>query len=74
MYLKILVFRLPNGQSAPNFTGGSFFSFGAKFRYVGRTEREIISESLQSLKQHNSADSSPKRKASSGTSDFFPFL
>ena len=46
-------------------TGGGFFS-GSKFRYTGRTEREIMSESLQSLRLQASIDSSPsKRKASS---------
>lgn len=56
---------LPNGQNASVVTGGGFFSH-SKFRYSGRTEREILSESLQSLRQQNSEASSPtKRKASS---------
>jgi hypothetical protein len=56
---------LPNGQNASVVTGGGFFSH-SKFRYSGRTEREILSESLQSLRQQSSENSSPtKRKASS---------
>lgn len=59
-------FSLPNGQNTSVVTGGGFFS-GSKFRYTGRTEREIMSESLQSLRQQQASnDSSPsKRKASS---------
>jgi hypothetical protein len=56
--------RAPNGQNPQLFIGGSFFN-NSKFRYTGRTEREILSESLHSLKQ-SSANSSPtKRKANS---------
>lgn len=45
-------------------SGGGLFSFGAKFRYYGRTEREIISESLAALRKE--ANTSPsKRKANS---------
>lgn len=56
---------MPNGQNASVVTGGGFFSH-SKFRYTGRTEREILSESLQSLRQQSSENSSPtKRKASS---------
>lgn len=58
-------FSAPNGQNPQLYTGGSFFNH-SKFRYFGRTEREILSESLHSLKQ-SSTTSSPtgKRKASS---------
>lgn len=56
---------MPNGQNQTVVTGGGFFSH-SKFRYTGRTEREILSESLQSLRQQSSENSSPtKRKASS---------
>lgn len=44
-------------------SGGGLFSFGAKFRYYGRTEREILSESLAALKRDR--DSPSKRKANS---------
>lgn len=65
LFLLNLINRLPNGQNASVVTGGGFFSH-SKFRYTGRTEREILSESLQSLRQQNSTNSSPtKRKASS---------
>lgn len=57
--------RALSGQNPQQFIGGSFFNH-SKFRYYGRTEREILSESLHSLKQ-SSTTSSPtgKRKASS---------
>ncbi|XP_070505325.1 FERM domain-containing protein 3 isoform X1 [Chironomus tepperi] len=61
---QMFFFTAPNGQNPQLYTGGSFFNH-SKFRYMGRTEREILSESLHSLKQ-SSANSSPtKRKANS---------
>lgn len=47
-------------------TGGGFFSWGTKFRYSGRTEREILSEGINALRQQINAQTSPsKRKANS---------
>lgn len=46
-------------------SGGGFFSFGTKFRYYGRTEREIMSERLAALNKDGSDTSPSKRKASS---------
>lgn len=47
-------------------SGGGFFSWGTKFRYTGRTEREILSENISMLKAERLANSSPsKRKANS---------
>lgn len=59
--------RLPNSQNASVVSGGGFFSWGTKFRYSGRTEREILTESLNALREQQLANStSPsKRKASS---------
>lgn len=58
-------FSAPNGQNPQTFSGGSFFNH-SKFRYFGRTEREILSESLHSLKQSsNTSSPTGKRKASS---------
>jgi hypothetical protein len=63
--LKIFFFnRLPTSQHASVQSGGGFFSWGAKFRYSGRTEREIMSESLHALKEKLNTSPS-KRKANS---------
>lgn len=63
----MLFFTLPNNHSSNvMMTGGGFFSWGAKFRYTGRTEREILSENISALKAERLANSSPsKRKANS---------
>ncbi|XP_055681119.1 FERM domain-containing protein 5 isoform X1 [Lutzomyia longipalpis] len=61
---QMLFFTLPNSQHASVVSGGGFFSWGTKFRYSGRTEREILSEALR--QQQALANSSPsKRKANS---------
>uniref|UniRef100_A0A1I8Q1U9 FERM domain-containing protein n=1 Tax=Stomoxys calcitrans TaxID=35570 RepID=A0A1I8Q1U9_STOCA len=63
---QMLFFTLANSQSAAIISGGGFFSWGTKFKYTGRTEREILAESINALreqKMNNSAIS--KRKASS---------
>lgn len=59
-------FRLPNSQHASVMSGGGFIR-GTKFRYTGRTEREILTESLNALRQqHLLNNTSPsKRKANS---------
>lgn len=35
---------LPSGSVVPVVSGGSFFSWGTKFKYTGRTERELLEE------------------------------
>lgn len=61
-----LPFSLPNSQNASVMSGGGFMR-GTKFRYSGRTEREILTESLNALRQqHLLNNTSPsKRKANS---------
>lgn len=63
---KCFILRLPNSQSAAVISGGGFFSWGTKFRYTGRTEREILTENINALREQklNNSNSS-KRKASS---------
>ncbi|XP_058059827.1 FERM domain-containing protein 5 [Anopheles bellator] len=63
---QMLFFTLPTSQHASVVSGGGFFSWGTKFRYSGRTERELMSEALQALRQQKLNDTSPsKRKAQS---------
>ncbi|XP_037034109.1 FERM domain-containing protein 5 isoform X2 [Bradysia coprophila] len=63
---QMLFFTLPNSQNASVMSGGGFMR-GTKFRYSGRTEREILTESLNALRQqHLLNNTSPsKRKANS---------
>jgi len=43
----LLSCRLPSSSDAPAVvTGGSFFSWGTKFRYSGRTERELLEDTV----------------------------
>lgn len=47
-------------------SGGGFFSWGTKFKYTGRTEREILTESINALREQKMTNSTAsKRKASS---------
>ncbi|ALC39263.1 CG5022 [Drosophila busckii] len=63
---QMLFFTLPNSQHAAVVSGGGFFSWGTKFRYTGRTEREILTESINALREQKMTNStSSKRKASS---------
>ncbi|XP_058447329.1 FERM domain-containing protein 5 isoform X2 [Malaya genurostris] len=63
---QMLFFTLPTSQHAAVMSGGGFFSWGTKFKYSGRTEREILSESLNALRQQKMNNTSPsKRKAQS---------
>lgn len=39
-----LNYRLPSSSDVPNVSGGGFFSWGTKFRYSGRVEREILED------------------------------
>lgn len=57
--------RLPNSQNASVMSGGGLFSWGTKFRYSGRTEREILTESLNALRAQHANSSPSKRKANS---------
>ncbi|GLV46336.1 uncharacterized protein CBL_13173 [Carabus blaptoides fortunei] len=42
---QMLFFTLPTSSDAPSVvTGGGFFSWGTKFKYTGRTEREILED------------------------------
>lgn len=51
-------FRLPNSQNASVVSGGGFFSWGTKFKYTGRTEREILTESITALREQKLNNSS----------------
>ncbi|XP_065356628.1 FERM domain-containing protein 5 isoform X2 [Calliphora vicina] len=63
---QMLFFTLPNSQHAAVVSGGGFFSWGTKFKYTGRTEREILTESINALREQKLTNSSTsKRKASS---------
>ncbi|XP_015182394.1 PREDICTED: band 4.1-like protein 5 isoform X2 [Polistes dominula] len=41
---QMLFFTLPKASDAPVVSGGSIFSWGTKFKYTGRTEREVLEE------------------------------
>lgn len=68
---QMLFFTLPSSSEAPSVvTGGSFFSWGTKFRYSGRVEREILEDAGPLRKEEpainrNLRSSSLRRKASS---------
>ncbi|XP_017151395.1 FERM domain-containing protein 5 isoform X3 [Drosophila miranda] len=63
---QMLFFTLPNSENAAVVSGGGFFSWGTKFRYTGRTEREILTENINALREQKiNGSSSSKRKASS---------
>lgn len=66
MHIYLNYSRLPNSQHAAVVSGGGFFSWGTKFKYTGRTEREILTESINALREQKLTHSSTsKRKASS---------
>lgn len=60
-------FRLPTSSDAPSVvTGGGFFSWGTKFKYTGRTEKEILEDSSLNREEPSiQRSSSVRRKASS---------
>ncbi|KAL3289458.1 hypothetical protein HHI36_022882 [Cryptolaemus montrouzieri] len=65
---QMLFFTLPTGtDSRAVVTGGGFFSWGTKFKYSGRTEREIMESSTSLSREEPSIkrSSSLHRKASS---------
>ncbi|RZF32960.1 hypothetical protein LSTR_LSTR000830 [Laodelphax striatellus] len=65
---QMLFFTIPSSSEVPSVvSGGSFFSFGTKFRYSGRVEREIL-EDIGPLRREEptiNRVSSLRRKASS---------
>lgn len=64
---QMLFFTLPTSSDAPSVvTGGGFFSWGTKFKYTGRTEREILDDTGSPRKEPDvQRTSSMRRKASS---------
>ncbi|XP_055385006.1 FERM domain-containing protein 5 [Condylostylus longicornis] len=63
---QMLFFTLPNSQNASVVSGGGFFSWGTKFKYTGRTEREILTESINNLREQKLLNSAtPTKRASS---------
>ncbi|XP_044257641.1 FERM domain-containing protein 5 [Tribolium madens] len=64
---QMLFFTLPASSDAPTVTGGGFFSWGTKFKYTGRTEKEILEDSGSPTREEPSIQrtSSLRRKASS---------
>lgn len=65
------MFRLAHGSDASVVSGGGFFSWGSKFKYVGRTEREILQSANENSSRSSngtasgSESSGLRRKASS---------
>lgn len=61
-----ILYRLPSSSDAPSVvTGGSFFSWGSKFRYSGRVEREILEDTGLKREEPTITRGSIRRKASS---------
>ncbi|XP_049882492.1 FERM domain-containing protein 5 isoform X3 [Pectinophora gossypiella] len=65
---QMLFFTLPSSSDACVYSGGGLFSWGTKFKYVGRTEREILErDGLLAPRDGHEGSSATggKRKASS---------
>lgn len=65
---QMLFFTLPSSSDACVYSGGGLFSWGTKFKYVGRTEREILErDGLLAPRdsQEEGSTTGGKRKASS---------
>nr|CAH7735542.1 unnamed protein product [Callosobruchus chinensis] len=63
---QMLFFTLPTSSDAPTVvTGGGFFSWGTKFKYTGRTEKEILEDNTNREEPIIQRTSSMRRKASS---------
>nr|XP_023016728.1 FERM domain-containing protein 3-like [Leptinotarsa decemlineata] len=65
---QMLFFTLPTSSDAPSVvTGGGFFSWGTKFKYTGRTEKEILGDNGSPGREEPTIQrsSSVRRKASS---------
>lgn len=63
-----MIHSLPTSSDAPSVvTGGGFFSWGTKFKYTGRTEREILEDMSAPTREEPTITrtSSLRRKASS---------
>ncbi|XP_076640792.1 FERM domain containing [Halictus rubicundus] len=66
---QMLFFTLPSAADAPVVSGGSIFSWGTKFKYTGRTEKEVLEEMSPRRKEDSPTERSQtsrvRRKASS---------
>ncbi|XP_052738480.1 FERM domain-containing protein 5 [Bicyclus anynana] len=65
---QMLFYTLPSSSDACVYSGGGLFSWGTKFKYVGRTEREILErDGLLTPRdsQEEGSSAGGKRKASS---------
>nr|XP_031834840.1 band 4.1-like protein 4 isoform X1 [Nomia melanderi] len=66
---QMLFFTLPRASDAPVVSGGSIFSWGTKFKYTGRTEKEVLEEMNPRRKEDSPTErcqtSCVRRKASS---------
>ncbi|XP_068141507.1 FERM domain-containing protein 5 isoform X2 [Drosophila tropicalis] len=62
---QMLFFTLPKSQDAAVISGGGFFSWGTKFRYSGRTEREILTDSINALREQKLTSSTATKPKSS---------
>ncbi|XP_076236582.1 FERM domain containing isoform X2 [Calliopsis andreniformis] len=66
---QMLFFTLPRASDAPVVSGGSIFSWGTKFKYTGRTEKEVLEESGALRKEESPTERCQstclRRKASS---------
>ncbi|XP_033342122.1 FERM domain containing isoform X1 [Megalopta genalis] len=67
---QMLFFTLSSASDAPVVSGGSIFSWGTKFKYTGRTEKEVLEEMSPRRKDEDSPTdrcqtSCVRRKASS---------
>ncbi|XP_045511615.1 FERM domain-containing protein 5 [Colias croceus] len=65
---QMLFFTLPSSSDACVYSGGGLFSWGTKFKYVGRTEREILERDgllAPRVSQDEGSSTGGRRKASS---------
>ncbi|CAB0005793.1 unnamed protein product [Nesidiocoris tenuis] len=63
---QMLFFTVPSSSSIPSvITGGSIFSFGGKFRYTGRVEKEVLEDHPRDDQPSIVRSSSLRIKASS---------
>ncbi|XP_063980835.1 protein 4.1 isoform X3 [Diachasmimorpha longicaudata] len=59
---QMLFFTLPRASDAPVVSGGSIFSWGTKFKYTGRTEREVLEETAAAASAGSAEASSLRSK------------
>ncbi|XP_061709362.1 FERM domain-containing protein 5 [Cydia pomonella] len=62
---QMLFFTLASSSDACVYSGGGLFSWGTKFKYVGRTEREILERDGLLAPRDSQEEGGGKRKASS---------